>query len=218
MHKAGPLSLAILGGSFAALFSATGAPRAAAQSTPTGGPNVTVEVSNVHLVSKRFGSSSCAIDHGCAAAGKRKLLKFTTTIPNIGDEDFVPPSINDTDYELDSCHGHYHYKDFTNYELLSADGTVVETGRKQAFCLMDLQNWGSPDPAVYDCANQGISPGWADVYDHTLDCQWLDVTDVRRGNYLLRVTVNYARVLDPTKGVYETTTADNTVTVPLRIR
>jgi hypothetical protein len=32
--------------------------------------------------------------------------------------------------------------------------------------------------------------GWADVYDHSLDCQWIDVTGVPAGDYLLRLTVN----------------------------
>ena len=39
----------------------------------------------------------------------------------------------------------------------------------------------------YDCVFQGLSAGWADVYSSDLDCQWLDVTGVPEGDYLLRM-------------------------------
>ncbi len=43
---------------------------------------------------------------------------------------------------------------------------------------------------TYTCEFQGISPGWSDVYDRDLDCQWLDVTGVPAGEYVLRLRVN----------------------------
>jgi uncharacterized cysteine cluster protein YcgN (CxxCxxCC family) len=64
---------------------------------------------------------------------------------------------------------------------------------------------------VYDCYNQGIQPGWSDLYGNTLDCQWLDITDVRPGNYQLRVSLN------PNAALQEVTLDNNTAIVPVTI-
>jgi hypothetical protein len=72
-------------------------------------------------------------------------------------------------------------------------------GHKQGFCLMDfapavptVHGYAvPPDPLPsYTCAFQGISRGWADIYLWHLDGQWIDVTDVAPGPYLLEAEVN----------------------------
>ncbi len=59
---------------------------------------------------------------------------------------------------------------------------------------------------MYNCTNkgdQGISVGCADNYKNDIDCQWIDITDVRSGEYVLRVNVN------PTRNVPESDYANN---------
>ena len=45
----------------------------------------------------------------------------------------------------------------------------------------------------YDCSNQGIQAGWSDLYGNSLDCQWLDVTDVPPGDYFLAALTDLDR-------------------------
>lgn len=41
-----------------------------------------------------------------------------------------------------------------------------------------------PEPLV---SSQGLSPGCYDTYNADIDCQWIDITDVQPGNYVLKV-------------------------------
>src|SRR5205807_1298331 len=68
----------------------------------------------------------------------------------------------------------------------------VATGLKIGFCLLDSIRWNAnaSSNAKYDCGNQGIQKGWGDVYDSTLDGQWIDITGVPDGNYTLEMEVN----------------------------
>ncbi len=99
-------------------------------------------------------------------------------------------------------HDHPHYASYARYELLNAQGTVVVLGHKQGFCLRDTACSGSP---VYTCTNQGISADCSDLYHASLGCQYLDVTGVPAGSYVLRVT------LDPLGVIAEESDANNAV-------
>ena len=93
---------------------------------------------------------------------------------------------------------------------------MIAAGHKQAFCLVDIENWawpelGNGDP-TYTCINQGISVGWLDVYDRFLDCQWIDVTGVPYGDYTLRIEVNLPPVREIIAAKMPRLVADGTVT------
>jgi hypothetical protein len=70
---------------------------------------------------------------------------------------------------------------------------------------------GSQTSPRYTCTNQGISAGWADTYVSTLDCQWVDVTNVPAGNYFLEITVNPDQIL------LESNYSNNTSTIPVTL-
>lgn len=58
---------------------------------------------------------------------------------------------------------------------------------------------------------QGISPNCGDLYGRYLDCQWVDITDVPLGLYLLRLSVN------PDSLVAETDHGNNNVTCKIEL-
>ncbi len=139
-----------------------------------------------------FGGSHCAVEEGCTQPGTRTLLRFRTRMRNIGDTDVVlGPPTDPNLFEFQACHGHSHFRDFVEAALLD-QASQVAVSVKQGFCLLDTAQFdpnSNPVP-TYNCNNQGLSAGWADVYSPTLDCQWLDITEVPGGTYTLRLTVN----------------------------
>ena len=91
----------------------------------------------------------------------------------------------------------------------------AQLGQKLAYCMEDtVQVMPGPNVSChkqYDCSDQGIQAGWSDLYGNSLDCQWLDITDVPAGAYSLEVTVN------PTRAFPEETFDNNTTTIPVTI-
>lgn len=158
--------------------------------------------SSVYTETRNFGEGSCALAEACVeASGNRRLLRFTTVTPNVGPVDLVVGNPNDNPelFEFGACHGHYHFLDYANYRLLDENGNVAATGHKQAFALIDLSPWDpNPGPPQFPLndGTQGISSGWADIYDASLDCQWVDITDVAPGDYTLEIHVNFEQVLE----------------------
>lgn len=148
-------------------------------------------------------TNSCLVNEACVTGtGRRRVVRFGTRIANIGNRDVVigTPSSQNPLWEWDPCHGHYHFEDYADYDLIEvATSTTLPIGTKNGFCVLDLETW-DPDLAVngcntYDCNNQGISVGCADVYDAALQCQWVDITGIPNGQYDLRVIVNPARAI-----------------------
>jgi hypothetical protein len=171
---------------------------------------------NVFVQKRTFEAGACEIVEGCVLApGERTLLTFPLKSPNLGPGDLwlgTPDPTNGL-FEFSGCHGHYHFTGYVAYRLLDGDGKLVAPGRKQAFCLLDTTPVlpDAPVDALYDCENQGIQRGWADVYAVGLPCQWIDVTGVPLGNYVLEVEINPDRVIAESR--YD----DNTYQVPVTI-
>ncbi|KAL7397209.1 hypothetical protein ABVT39_018514 [Epinephelus coioides] len=127
----------------------------------------------------------------------RVLLRFPQRVKNQGTADFLPVKPRH-EWEWHSCHQHYHSMEaFSNYDLLDVStGQKVAEGHKASFCLEDT----SCDPGIqrrFACTahTQGLGPGCYDTYHANIDCQWIDITDVPPGNYILKVTVNPSQLV-----------------------
>jgi len=72
-------------------------------------------------------------------------------------------------------------------------------GNKQGFCVFDVQRFtvinGAVDNLLFDnhgygCGNMGISAGWGDVYGAGTPGQWVVVTGLPPGDYVVENEVN----------------------------
>jgi len=155
-------------------------------------------VSQMEIVDRLFEPGDCELAEGTVGGtGYRRLLRFDTVIINAGDGDqFVgdPADPNNpyaANYHFAECHGHYHNDGFSDYQLLNLDRTVAAPGHKQAFCLEDnLRYTNDAKRQFLTCSYQGLSSGYGDWYYKQLSGQWIDITGVREGDYIVRVVVN----------------------------
>jgi len=110
------------------------------------------------------------------------------------------------------AHAHFHYKDLISYTLYQVGpGKKVATSQKASFCLADDEYFGfgtaGPNGArdfvgqpgcnvPADMENgslyvdEGITPGWGDVYTWDTPDQYIDITSVPAGTYDLVMETN----------------------------
>ncbi len=164
---------------------------------------------------------SCELVEGSVGGtGYRRLLRFDTVLMNGGDGDLVVGSPTDPSnpyhsvFVFSPCHNHYHIDGFSNYQLLNINRTVAAQGHKQAFCLEDRLKYTNDNKSSgYNCAFQGITTGWADWYFKQLSGQWIDITGVPEGDYIVHVEINAAHTFDEGANRYSNV-IETTIHVP----
>lgn len=209
---------------------------AALDSRPTDAgplPNLYPVIRNPQLQFRTVAANDCEVEEGCTMPGFRRLLRFDLITPNVGEADLhlgAPTAANRPRemFEWGTCHNHWHLRDYADYRLYDLAGNEVGRGHKQSFCLEDFGSWmgmgapncrnppGQPDDPPgcihpYTCENQGIHRGNHDIYDRSLDCQYVDVTGVPPGTYRLVVRINTSRVVQESN--YEDNVAEMMVTI-----
>jgi hypothetical protein len=166
--------------------------------------------SSLYFDTENVSGTDCRVDEGCLNGyGLRDVLRFTTHIKNIGQQDYFigVPSVSNPQFSNTNCHGHWHYEGYAFYALYDNLGNEIPIGYKNGFCVLDLECSGG-GTATYSCGNMGISSGCGDIYGAGLDCQFVDLTDVDTGFYQLVVRVNWDQSPD-FLGHYEETYTNN---------
>ncbi|KNC96198.1 uncharacterized protein SPPG_08352 [Spizellomyces punctatus DAOM BR117] len=162
----------------------------------------------------------CLINEGCLTGnGTRMLLRFPSMVHNNGTADAFlgkPPADRDDPnnppyWHWDTCHEHWHFTAYANYRLLSADrSTVILNGHKNGFCLEDVGCDEDGLEPFYNCTNQGVTMGCHDLYDETLPCQWIDITDLHlQANYTPETEYTLEIVINEEGFFPEMSTANN---------
>jgi len=174
---------------------------------PVPGPDLTVDAAALvgfYFETKTVTPTECSIADRCLPGpGTYDLLRFATHTINVGTADLVigSPTTSPNDFAFAMCHAHFHYTGYVEYRLLDMQGQAVTTGFKAGFCIEDTirtMDPGAPVLARFFCdpmmgtlqGVQGIQKGWSDLYQASLDCQWVDVTRVPAGDYTLEIEVN----------------------------
>jgi hypothetical protein len=136
-----------------------------------------------------------------------------------------------------AVHGHYHYSSFANAQLWRSNrrgarlgSTPVASAHKVSFCMADIRidawaekgdgprTYYAPDclfPASSDDTTdhykQGITQGWGDVYDWYIPDQYIEVTGVPSGYYLLEFCA------DPFNEIKEENESNNCIVNHIRL-
>ncbi len=140
------------------------------------------------IVYRYFPEDSCSISEGCVGgSGWRRLLQFTATVINLGNQDMFlgdvgegSLAVNNQLVSFSECHQHMHFNHYGSFAFGSSRD--MSLGSKRAFCLEStnryFNNIDTPLTHPYTCAYQGTAAGWGDDYIAGLDCQWVDVTTI----------------------------------------
>ncbi|KAK3586880.1 hypothetical protein CHS0354_017672 [Potamilus streckersoni] len=168
-------------------------------------PNVTRLEQSAFLQDRYLYYLQCAMEENCLAESARdiykqprwtshtrRLFRFSTIAHNHGNADFRP-ELERHNWQWHACHQHYHSMDvFAHYDITDRHGNRVAEGMKASFCLEDSECQHGVKPK-YDCnfyGEQGLTVGCSDNYLADIDCQWIDVTDLKPGLYKFQMAIN----------------------------
>ena len=124
--------------------------------------------------------------------------------------------------DFHATHAHFHIDDFYVSRLWAAEEGRVEGDEpvamttKNGFCPEDTEAFESGSPPYYRCMLDnrteggphqivGISSGYMDTYGYALPDQYVEITGVEDGEYILQIT------LDPNNDFSESSETDNSI-------
>jgi hypothetical protein len=123
-------------------------------------------------------------------------------------------------------HTHWHLDQYVFYQLWSLNGEgntdkLLMTTDKMSFCIWDedphdlnRENAAKSRAYARTCngRQQGMSVGWSDTYDASIEGQELDISGLSDGMYIFRTSLN------PDKKILESDYGNNDIDVKIEIK
>ena len=156
-------------------------------------------VTTLQVSEEEFAADDCAVIEGAVAApGRRRLLRFDTVVVNRGDEDLVvgdltnpEPPFTAADFEFSPVSWALplpRVRDVRAPAIATIIWSASGTSRASHDRLAALLSGSAR--AASTVTSRASPSGGATSYASDLDGQWVDVTGVPAGDYVLIVTVN----------------------------
>lgn len=123
-------------------------------------------------------------------------------------------------------HNHWHVRDFQEWTIASTNdrATVLRRGAKTGFCFWDNYDYTAVQPALYHpnttsaCMQRGdgsvpmgLSIGWGDEYPSSIAFQYIDISGLPNGDYVVTLEG------DPANEFLEADEQNNTAWASIRI-
>ena len=211
----GPLALLVLSGSFLANVGTFPGGSSGLQAQELMLPDIILRRSDLSDQQIRTvgGRTELRISNGTANVGHGPLYVYGAGAEGGAQDEPIRQRIfrdDDSFIERDAGnfvyhpgHNHIHIEDWAQFrirEITSGDGVgdIIAEGNKTSFCILDLGVYDRNIPGFdargqfRSCSSriQGLSVGWIDVYDKSLEGQSIDITDVPDGHYWLEAVVD----------------------------
>jgi hypothetical protein len=99
-------------------------------------------------------------------------------------------------------HNHFHVLDLQRIKIQNLNQSTLRNSAKTGFCFLDSYVYGSTKPSRYNSANSvckvapnktvpmGVSVRWGDIYRSTIAHQWIDITGMPSGDYLIKIVAD----------------------------
>lgn len=167
-------------------------------------PGVLLVDARFSIETRTYDPSDCSVGEGEVPAGTNDFLVFSTAITNFGPGAITlgNPADHPEWFDLDTCHGHPHIKEYADYRLWTAAGydqwialraanpgacaqdlldanpaiaaQMIEGG-KRGFCLYDLVRHNEVSAVSRTCDTPPDPPTYPDCDDSGLGVCWMDV-------------------------------------------
>jgi hypothetical protein len=95
-------------------------------------------------------------------------------------------------------HNHFHVQDLQRFKLQTLGGTTLKNTAKTGFCFLDTYVYGSTKPSYFNgnvsvcqvspakTVTMGVSSRWGDIYKSNIAFQWIDITGLASGDYVIK--------------------------------